>query len=203
MLITYGSINMALTNKFTEQVLALASRGVKLAESAHALGCDAVKSAYANNDLDKAQFLLDNVPQYMRRPFAAWFKRAGLDVAPPTIGSARFTVLQVIDKKRQAKAFTWVDSNPVLSTTHEVKQEKKTKELKGTADERAQKAMASLISRLKDSDPDASALINEVWTTERVMKSCLFHENGNYERLDQAELEVVRCVLQMRRNIAA
>lgn len=194
---------MALTNKFTEQVLALANRGVKLAESAHTLGCDAVKSAYANNDLDKAQFLLDNVPQYMRKPFAAWFKRAGLDVAPPSIGSARFTVLQVIDKKRQAKSFTWVDANPVLTTTHEVKQEKKAKELKGTADERAQKAMSSLLTRLKESDPDAASLINDVWATERTMKSCLFHENGNYEPLDQAELEVVRGVLKMRREIAA
>ncbi len=194
---------MALTNKFTEQVLSLSNRGIELATKAHALGADAVKSAYANKDLDKAQFLLDNVPQYMRKPFAAWFKRAGLDIAPPSVGSARFTVLQVIDHKRQSKVFAWVDANPVFSTTHEVKQEKKAKELKGTPDERAQKAMSSLLTRLKESDPDAASLINDVWATERTMKSCLFHENGNYEPLDQAELEVVRGVLKMRREIAA
>jgi hypothetical protein len=194
---------MALTNKFTEQVLSLSARGTELATKAHVLGVDAVKSAYSNNDLDKAQFLLDNVPQYMRKPFAAWFRRAGLDVAAPDVGSARFTVLQVIDKKRQSKVFAWIDTNPVFNTVHEVVAEKKPKELKGTPDERAQKAMSSLLSRLKESDPETAALINDVWATERTMKSCLFHENGNYEPLDQAELEVVRGVLKMRREIAA
>lgn len=194
---------MALTIKFTEQVLALASRGVQLADKAHTLGCDAVKSAYSNDDLEKAQFLLDNVPQYMRKPFAAWFKRAGLDIALPSVGSARFTVLQVIDKKRQSKVFPWVDANPVLTTTHEVKQEKKAKELKGTPDERAQKAMSSMLGRLKESDPETAALINKVWAEERVLKSCLFHENGNVDMLTQEEVEVLRGVLKMRREIAA
>jgi hypothetical protein len=171
---------MALTKKFIEQVASFSRAASDNAAKAHLLGVDAVKTAYAGQELDKAQFLMDNVPQYMRKPFAAWFKRAGLDVAPPDAGSARFVVLQVIDRKRQSKVFAWVEANPVFAVTHEVVQEKKAKELKGTPDERAQKAMSSLITRLKEVDPDTAAIINNVWATEyKVYSNMLFDGQGN------------------------
>jgi hypothetical protein len=189
---------MALTKKFIEQVASFSRAASDNAAKAHTLGIDAVKSAYANQELDKAQFLMDNVPQYMRKPFCAWFKRAGLDVAPPDAGSARFVVLQVIDRKRQSKAFAWVDANPVLTVTHEVVQEKKAKELKGTPDERAQKAMASLITRLKESDPDTAAIINDVWASEYMAPTnSIFDDKGN-----EIALSPYECQMALREIVA-
>jgi len=69
---------MAMSKSFVDGVLSLAKRGAELAEKLQSLGADAVKSAYSNKDTEKAQFLLDNIPQYMRRPLASWFKRAGV-----------------------------------------------------------------------------------------------------------------------------
>lgn len=189
---------MALTKKFIEQVASFSRSAADNAAKAHTLGIDAVKSAYANQELDKAQFLMDNVPQYMRKPFAAWFKRAGLDVAPPDTGSARFVVLQVIDRKRQSKAFAWVDANPVFAVTHEVVQEKKAKELKGTPDERAQKAMSSMLGRLKESDPDAAAIINEVWATEyKAPANVIYDDKGN-----EIALSPYECQMALREIVA-
>jgi hypothetical protein len=189
---------MALTKKFIEQVMSFSRSATDNANKAHILGVDAVKSAYANQELDKAQFLLDNVPQYMRRPFSAWFKRAGLDIAPPETGAARFVVLQVIDRKRQSKVFAWIEVNPVFAVTHEVVQEKKVKELKGTPDERAQKAMTSLITRLKESDPDAAAIINNVWATEyKAPTNVIYDDKGN-----EIALSPYECQMALREIIA-
>lgn len=189
---------MALTKKFIEQVASFSRSAADNAAKAQTLGIDAVKTAYAGQELDKAQFLMDNVPQYMRKPFAAWFKRAGLDVAPPDAGSARFVVLQVIDRKRQSKVFAWVEANPVFEVTHEVVQEKKAKELKGTPDERAQKAMSSLITRLKESDPDTAAIINDVWATEyKAPTNSIFDDKGN-----EIALSPYECQMALREIVA-
>jgi hypothetical protein len=189
---------MALTKKFIEQVASFSRSAADNAAKAQTLGIDAVKSAYANQELDKAQFLMDNVPQYMRKPFCAWFKRAGLDVAPPDAGSARFVVLQVIDRKRQSKVFAWIEANPVFAVTHEVVQEKKAKELKGTPDERAQKAMSSMLGRLKESDPDAAAIINEVWATEyKAPANVIYDDKGN-----EIALSPYECQMALREIVA-
>jgi hypothetical protein len=196
---------MALTNKFIEQVASFTRSASGVAEKAHVLGIEAVKAAYSNQDLDKAQYLMDNIPQYLRKPFSAWFRRCGLDVAAPDVGSARFSVLQVIDQKRQSKAFTWASANPVLDVAHEVKAEKKVKELKGTPDERAHKAMQSLLTRLKESDPEASAILNDAYAT-MTYSSCLFDADGRQTLLDGAELELIRNLLiqrELRVRIAA
>jgi len=196
---------MALTNKFIEQVASFSRTAEGQANKAHVLGIDAVHSAYSDKNLDKAQYLLDAIPQYMRKPFAAWFRRCGLDVANPDVGSARFVVLQVIDQKRQSKVFTWAKENPVLDTAHEVKAEKKPKELKGTPDERAHKAMQSVLSRLKESDPEACAVLNDAYAT-MTYSSCLFDADGRQTLLDGAELELIRNLLiqrELRVRIAA
>lgn len=195
---------MALTNKFIEQVSSLSARGVELSTKAHAVGQYAVKAAYANGDLDPSQYLMDNLPKYMQNAMFSWLKRAGLDIAKPEAGSARYTVIQVIDQKRQAKAFQFIESTPVLATEHIVTKDKTVKPLEGTVAERLQKAVHSMVSRLKERDPETAALLNDIYASEnQSFKSCLFHEDGAYEILDQAELEVVRGVLNMRRNIAA
>jgi alpha-galactosidase/6-phospho-beta-glucosidase family protein len=156
---------MALTKKFTDQVIALSNRGVAVAESAHTLGKVAVKAAYSNADLEPAQYLMDNLPKYIQQAMFNWFKRAGLDIIAPTTGEKLYKVMQVVDQKRQSKVFEWVEANPVMVIEVKEVAAPKDKVLKGTAEERAHKAMQSLITRLKESDPETSALINDVYAT--------------------------------------
>lgn len=186
-----------LTKSFTEQVVSLSARGAELAVKLQKLGAHAVKALYSNADKEPAQFMLDNIPQYMRKPLASWFKKAGIDTLSPSTGSARFTVMGVLDQKRQAKAFAFVDSTAVLTIEHEIRQPKKDKPLEGTAVDRAGKAVASLITRMKDKDPEASAFINEQWVgNERT--SCLYLSDGVRIDLDADELSLIRDLLTKR-----
>ena len=188
---------MALTKKFTDQVIALSNRGVQVAESAHTLGKIAVKAAYSNADLEPAQYLMDNLPKYIQRAMFNWFKRAGLDTIAPTTGEKFYKVVQVIDQKRQQKTFEWVEANPVMVTEVKEVAAPKEKVLKGTALERSHKAMQSLITRLKETDPEASALINDIYATMSYT-NVLFDAQGKQTQLESAEVELIDKMLKER-----
>lgn len=179
---------MAITKKFQEQVIALSSRGVVVAVKAHELAIQAVKAAYSNADMEPAQFLIDNLPKYMQVATFTWFKRAGLDVHAPSVGSSKYSVLQVIDQKRQSKVFEWIALNPVMVTEVKEVAAPKEKVLKGTPEERAHKAMQSLISRLKESDPETSALINDVYATMSYT-NVMFDGQSHKIEMDAAEVQ--------------
>jgi hypothetical protein len=187
---------MAMSKSFVDGVLSLAKRGAELAEKLQSLGADAVKSAYSNKDTEKAQFLLDNIPQYMRRPLASWFKRAGVDIFDPLAGSARYLVQGVIDTKRQSKAFDFVEKNAVLVVEAQIKQPKVEKPLEGTPAERAAKKIGSLISGLRERDPETAALINETWAGKPTL--CLIDQTGDVRYLTPEQFEVVQALLDQR-----
>lgn len=193
---------MAISKKFVEQVLALSQRGEKLAASVHGLCVDAMRSAYSNADNEKAQFLLDNIPQYMRAPVARWFRRMGIESIAPTVDHKTYKVTGVVDQKQQAKAFGKCDSTPVFETEIREKKEGKKRELKGTPDMRAVDYVAKLVTRLQDTDYSAAAIINEKWSTAH-HQSCLFTAQGEKVYLDDAELELVQNLLTQRRMLKA
>lgn len=129
------------------------------------MGEHCVKQAYANN-LEDTQYALDNLAQWARLPFASWLRARGVDVQNPPTGSARFTVNGVKNPKRQSKAIEEAKTEAVLVTEHKVKTAPKVKELTGLAGERAQDAMVKLLAKLRKTDPDAAAYINDVWATK-------------------------------------
>jgi hypothetical protein len=190
---------MAMSKAFVDGVMSLAAKGAALAEKLQALGGEAVKAAYANKDNEKAQFILDNIPQYMRKPFASWLKRAGIEVFDPSVGSARYKVQGVIDSKRQSKAFEFIEKNAVLVVEATIKQPKKEKPLEGTPADRAAKAVGSLISRIKEKDPETALLINDTWANNPV--SCLYLSNGQKITLDENELSLIVDLLTKRESI--
>ena len=191
---------MAISKAFIDGVLSIAKRGAELAEKLQSLGGEAVKAAYSNKDTEKAQFILDNIPQYMRKPLASWFKRAGVDVFDPVSGSARYLVQGVIDAKRQSKAFEFIEKTPVLVVEAQIKQPKKDKPLEGTPEDRAAKAVGSLISRLREKDPETAALINDQWTAN--INQALVSPKGEVRHLTADEYEVLRDTLIKREFIA-
>lgn len=191
---------MAMSKSFTDGVLSIAAKGAALAEKLQSLGAEAVKSAYSNQDIERAQFMLDNIPQYMRAPLANWFKRAGLNIISPTVGSARYMVQGVLDQKRQSKAFEFVAKTPVLVIEAQIKQPKKEKPLEGTAADRAAKAVGALVSRLREKDPETAALINEAWVG--TPKQCLVASDGQVRYLTDDEYDVLRTTLIKREMIA-
>ena len=185
-----------LQKKFIEQVLALSNRGEKLAASVQSLSVEALKSAYSNTDNAKAQFLLDNIPQYMRVAVARWFRRMGVEVIAPAVGQKNYIVQGVRDSKYQAKAFERAPNVPVFDTevVEKAEPKKKDKVLKGTPETRAVEYMAKLIERISKDDYAAAALINDKWATSHY-KSVLFTAEGKEIYLDAEELELITNLL--------
>lgn len=179
---------MAITQKFIDQVVSVSKSSTVLADKVHALAVESIKASYANGDNEKAQFLIDNVPKYVQKSVAQWFKRFGLDVIAPAAGQARYTVTGVLDQKRQAKVFEAIKDAPVMVVEHTVVKERKPKELKGTVEERAHKAMQSVLARMKETDPEACALLNDVYATMHYT-NVLFDGSSNKIELDADEVQ--------------
>lgn len=151
----------AVSPKFADAVMAFAKRGSNFAGIAKSLTERAVRSAYSRDNLADAQFLLDNAPQFVRPAIASSFKRCGLEIAKPEVGSARYMVICVVDKNKQAKVFGKLDDLVVVEVEQKVKSAPKARELKGEVAERATKALQSTITRLAKTDAEASALLND------------------------------------------
>lgn len=178
--------------KFQSAVDAFAKRGEGLASVLRSLVERGVRSAYSRNNLANAQYLLDNAPQFSKSSIARSFKRCGLEVASPEIGSARYMVICVVDNKRQAKVFANFSELVVLEVEAKVKPAPKAKELKGEIAERASKALQSTITRLSKNDPEASALLNDRMTSANQV-NCLIDGNGVKYILDaETVLDIVR-----------
>ena len=163
--------------KFQGSVDAFAKRGENLASALRGLVERAVRSAYSRNNLANAQYLIDNAPQFSKASIARSFKRCGLEVASPEIGSARYSVVCVVDGKRQGKVFSNFAELVVLEVQEKVKSAPKAKELKGEVAERATKALQSTITRLAKTDSEASALLNDRMVSGSQV-NCLIDSKG-------------------------
>lgn len=177
---------MSVNQKFAEQILSLTRKGAEQAEGIRALGFEAVKRAY-NGNLAYAQFMLDNLTEAQRKPLARWFKRAGLNIVDPAVGSARFVCAGIIDSKRQEKAFTFCQNTPVIETEHKIVQEKKVKPLEGTPFQRATATVASAIKRMRERDPEGAAALNEL---AQVPAMGLYLEDGARVAMTPDEIRV-------------
>ena len=151
--------------KFASRVDAFGKSSDGLATRLRALVESAVRSAYSRNNLLNGQYLIDNAPQFAKASIARSFKRCGLEVASPERGSARYTLVCVVDAKRQGKVFNSFSELVVLEIEDKVRPVAKPKELKGEVAERATKALQSTITRLAKSDAEASALLNDRMTS--------------------------------------
>jgi len=191
---------MAMSKQFIDRVESLVSKGAKLAEVLHDVGQYAVKAAYGNQDMEPANFVLKTIPQYMRAQTASWFRRAGLNVDKPATGQKDYIAHGVLDAKRQAKAFEFIVTQPILALEAKEKAEPKKRELKGTPQTRAADAVAKLIGRLQDADFEAAALINDRWVSN-AHKSVLFRADGSAVYLDDVELELITNLL-LKREVA-
>ena len=175
---------MAMTKKFIESVGSLANKGEAAAISLHALGQHVVQAAYSNNDAEQAEYLINHIPQYMRKPLASWMKRAGLNVASPIVGSASWKVTGILDSKRQKKAFDFIKENEVIQVSEVETKAKKVKPVideEVGADARAFGHMGKLIKRLRDgvgdegggADIHAAMYINEMCNAQLKLEKAL------------------------------
>jgi hypothetical protein len=153
--------------KFGSSVLAFAGKAESFAKSALGLVQRSVKMAYTKKEHNMAevQFLLDNAPKFAVSAIASAYKRCGLEISSPEIGSNRYMAICVVDNSKQKKVFDKLAELTVLQIEVPVKQERKPKELKGEIAERATKALQSTITRLQNTDPEASALLNDRMTS--------------------------------------
>jgi hypothetical protein len=179
---------MSVNQKFAEQILSLTRKGIAQSEGLRALGFDAVKKAY-NSNMAYAQFMLDNLTQAQRKPLARWFKRAGLNIVDPSVGSARYMAAGIIDAKRQGKAFTFCETTQVLEIEHAVTQPKTEKPLEGTPFQRATAKVASAIKAMREKDPEGAAALNEL---AQVPAMGLYLENGERIALSYDEMRAAQ-----------
>lgn len=149
--------------KFGASVIAFAGKAESFAKSAKGLVERSVKMAYTKKDnpMAEVQFLLDNAPKFAVSSIARAYKRCGLEISSPEVGSNRYMAICVIDNARQAKVFKKLADLTVLDIEVPVKSAPKAKELKGEVAERATKALQSTITRLAKTDAEASALLND------------------------------------------
>jgi hypothetical protein len=167
-----------------DSVVSLNNKGVAAAEALHALGIHAVQAAYSNKDAEHAEYLINNIPQFMRKPLASWMKRAGLNVNAPIVGSASWAVTGILDSKKQKKAFDFIKETPVIEVDEVATKAKKVKpvidEADG-ADKRAQAHAAKLIKRLRDgvgdngdgADAHAAAWLNDALNAQAKLQAAL------------------------------
>lgn len=194
--------NQQVTATFTDAVGVLNRSATGVAEKALAIGIDAVHKAYSGDNLAFAQYALDNVPKYVARALYAWFKRAGLNVISPAVGSSKYIVSSVVDKTRQAKVFLAIKTRPVIETVVSEKAKPKDKVLKGTPQERAQTAIDKTIERLKTGEDSMAAGIVSARVAESFEVMTLITKDGAEMRLTSAQYDAVMGLLDDMREFA-
>lgn len=162
-----NTIPMNVDAKFGSSVLAFAGKAETFAGQANKLVSRSVKMAYTKkeNPMTEVQFLLDNSPKFAISAIVRAYKRCGLEISSPEVGSNRYMAICVIDNSKQKKVFQKLEELTVLQIEVPEKKERKPKELKGEVAERASKALQATITRLSQSDPQASALLNDRMTS--------------------------------------
>lgn len=171
--------------KFGSSVLAFAGKAETFAKQATSLVSRSVKMAYTKKEspMAEVQFLLDNAPKFAIGAIASAYRRCGIEIAKPELGSNRYMAICVVDNSKQKKVFDKLAELTVLQIEVPVKTERKPKALKGEVAERATKALQSTITRLSNTDPEASALLNDRMTSGNQV-NCLIDANGVKYLLD-------------------
>jgi len=196
---------MATTKKFQDLIAKVCASNV--GELLRQIGEESVKQAYSGHSAEYAQYALDTLPDAWRDPLATWLRARGLIVGRKAVGSSRYIVGEKDDagilhavksQKRQKVAMEQAATEPVLIvSTQTVRVEKKV-ELKGTAKSRADAAAGSAVNRLKKTDPEAAALLNDRMT-RAAESSVLFDGTGQKLELSAHELAaVLEYVVEMR-----
>ena len=193
---------MATTKRFTQLQSALVTSDApaKALEAAIIATC----AAYSNNDGEMALALLNDTPQYMRKQFASWMRKYGVDVVDPVRGTAAYTLGAGIvkDKAKQARVFATIkglEVAPVLVEEIQVRAVKKVKPLEGTPQARAAKRMESVIKALKKDDPDAATYMNDTWATKSEVTEMTFEDGQSFD-LSVTEMNQVLAFIKAMRQ---
>ena len=152
----------------------------------------AVKKAFAAKDSTYAQAAVDSAPAGVRKGVAASLKKLGVLVnsAP----NAQFTVAGVRDPSKQAEVFAKIaagDIQPVIAMADKTPVAAKTPELVGTPRQRAEKAAAAVLARLKGKDPAAAAEFNDMTTKFATNAPMLRTPDGVAIELDNSEVQAM------------
>lgn len=164
---------MAVTKKF--QALVAKVIGSDVGELLRQVGEEATRQCYTAQSGEYAQYALDTLPDAWRDPLATWLRARGVVVTQKAVGSSRYFVGKADDAgvvklikspKGQEKALADAKTEPVLRVEAQtVRVERKTPELKGLAQERANDAAKRMLAKLRKIDPDAAALLNDKLAT--------------------------------------
>lgn len=191
--VTFDSIE-----QFSTACVKLGSKFADAAALLHVYAIIAVNKAYGSTDEGGhwVAALLNAMPQYARRTLRNYlFRVGGLNIPELAHGAKEYAIPAdcVLDRSKQALHMEKVRTTPVYAVEVKEGRKPRVKTLNGTVQERANKAIESAITRLKKDDPEAGAVLNEMFTMARAM--CLYTQDGTRVALTREQLEVVTSLI--------
>ena len=161
---------MALTKTEQNIIASIISNGFDYGQAVWDATVRAIGKAYVGKDNGEfAQAVFTAVLAKDKPAILARFRACGLNVTKEGPNGVRSTISGPLDFKRQDAAIKLAKATPPLAMADSSVKERaprKQKPLTGYADERAKKAfqktVGSLVKRLKETDPDAAVLVNEM-----------------------------------------
>lgn len=191
-----------LQKRFIQMLGAISKNAERTAELAHEVCQLAIKAIYANKDGEMVEAILNSpgMPEFVRKSAFAWFKKFGVNVDAPLPGTKLYRVDGVINAKRQADVFGKIASTPVLVVEQVEARIKVDKPLEGTPESRAEKAVGKLVTRLKETDALAAALINDAFSRAAPQKLTVVGAEGSVVRIDAEEFDAILALIHKRRS---
>lgn len=127
----------------------------------------AVRKAYSDPD-DNGEFAREvfaAVKDVFKSGVARFFRRHGLNVTLDGTRHIKSTIGGVLDRSKQNDVFAKLDADVAVQGEVKGRAPRARKELEGFAADRLKKWLNSSIKRMKEHDPDAALLLNEMVQT--------------------------------------
>jgi hypothetical protein len=160
---------MALNKQESKIVSAIANTGIAAGEAIWLGVVKAVAKAYGGRDEGEfAREVFKAALPKFKMAIAQRFKACGLNVTYDGPQGVNSMIGGALDYSKQDAAIKKAKATPVVELADAgvaPKKAKTPKELKGFAKDRAQKAIGALITRMKESDPDGAAYLNNAFAT--------------------------------------
>ena len=171
------------------------------------LGERGIKAVFSRQNSDLLNATINGIPVNLRAPFATWLRQFSIvvDAIPASEALVRnkYNVQRFPrDSKKQEQVFSKLKANdyaPMLPKEGKVyvaPEKKVLDESAAEAEKRAVSEMTKVISRLKERDPSAGAMLNMLWSHKMVQSEVFIDSTGAVITLSVDEVNAVTSFLQ-------
>lgn len=160
----------------------------------------AVNKAYRERNVEYVNAALAAAPLKLRPLVASAMRKLGVNVVKGEAGAYVSDGVRDVSKQDEVQQRIKDGDIADVLDAQAVAKPKKEKELTGTAAERVSAAVTRMIKRLRDEDPDAAAVLNDIWTARSPeTRDSLRMSDGAVLSLTEEEREAVVLFVTARR----